>query len=179
MPRYVAFLRAINVGGRTVQMTALRDIFTGLGFANVETFIASGNVIFETKAGAIPAIERKIEADLAKTLGFDVPTFVRTIDAVAAAAAHEAFPAQETATAAALNIAFTRPALEPAARAALLTLGTGLDRFHVNGTEVYWLCQVKQSESKFSNTVLERVTGVQSTIRTLTTIQKIAAKYRV
>ena len=44
MPKHFAFLRAINVGGHTVKMDHLRDIFESLGFSNVETFIASGNV---------------------------------------------------------------------------------------------------------------------------------------
>ncbi|MCX6027691.1 MAG: DUF1697 domain-containing protein [Chloroflexi bacterium] len=50
MPRSIAFLRAINVGGHTVKMDRLRQIFESLGFSNVETFIASGNVVFETTA---------------------------------------------------------------------------------------------------------------------------------
>jgi uncharacterized protein (DUF1697 family) len=48
MPKYVAFLRAINVGGRTVKMGHLRSLFEAMGFSNVETFIASGNVIFDS-----------------------------------------------------------------------------------------------------------------------------------
>ena len=49
MPRYIAFLRAINVGGHnTVKMDFLRQLFESLGFSNVETFIASGNIVFET-----------------------------------------------------------------------------------------------------------------------------------
>ena len=50
MPRYVAFLRAVNVGGRIVKMDELRRPFAAAGFADVETFIASGNVIFDTTA---------------------------------------------------------------------------------------------------------------------------------
>ena len=49
MPRLVAFLRAINVGGHTVTMAHLRGLFEDLGFTNVETFIASGNVIFGSR----------------------------------------------------------------------------------------------------------------------------------
>ena len=75
MPRYVAFLRAVNVGGRIVKMDALRGHFAAAGFANVETFIASGNVIFDTRAKAGPALEAKIEAALeegARLRGADV-----------------------------------------------------------------------------------------------------------
>ena len=51
MRRYVAFLRAINVGGHTVKMDRLRALFAELGHGGVETFIASGNVIFEAAGG--------------------------------------------------------------------------------------------------------------------------------
>ena len=50
MTRYIAFLRAINVGGHTVKMAELKRLFEALGFTNVETFIASGNVIFDSSA---------------------------------------------------------------------------------------------------------------------------------
>ena len=69
MPRYVAFLRAINVGGHTVKMEDLRRLFETMGFANVETFIASGNVIFESKSKNTQAMERKIENHLRESLG--------------------------------------------------------------------------------------------------------------
>ena len=61
MARYVAFLRAVNVGGRIVKMDELRGLFTEVGLSEVETFIASGNVIFSTNAKAMPALEQTIE----------------------------------------------------------------------------------------------------------------------
>ncbi|NTU66209.1 MAG: DUF1697 domain-containing protein, partial [Chloroflexi bacterium] len=64
MLRYVAFLRAINVGGHTVKMDALRRHFAALGFAGVEKFIASGNVVFDTTARNTHALEKKIEQHL-------------------------------------------------------------------------------------------------------------------
>ena len=71
--RYVAFLRAINVGGHTVKMDALRRHFEDMGAANVETFIASGNVIFDS-ADAADRLERRLEAGLEKALKFPVGT---------------------------------------------------------------------------------------------------------
>ena len=64
MPRVIAFLRAINVGGRTVKMDRLRGLFADAGFRNVETFIASANVIFDSPGKTTAGIERKIEAGL-------------------------------------------------------------------------------------------------------------------
>src|SRR5678815_3231322 len=60
MPKFVAFLRAINVGNHTVKMDDLRRLFEQMGFANVETFIASGNVIFDAKTKNVLSLETKI-----------------------------------------------------------------------------------------------------------------------
>ncbi len=91
MPRYVAFLRAVNVGGRVVKMDWLRSVFEDLGFSNVETFIASGNVVFETRSGAAAALEEKIEKRLGVELGYQVPVFLRTTAEVAEIAARRPF----------------------------------------------------------------------------------------
>ena len=66
MPKLIAFLRAINVGGHNVKMDALRELFIELGCTNVETFIASGNVIFDSKAKNIKTLENKIAEHLHK-----------------------------------------------------------------------------------------------------------------
>lgn len=73
MTRYVAFLRSINTPPRHVKMARLQTVFNGLGFENVATFIASGNVIFDTDDpfDLVLRIEAALEADL----GFEVPVF--------------------------------------------------------------------------------------------------------
>src|SRR3954470_8101179 len=93
MPKLVAFLRAINVGGHTVTMASLREAFGAVGLKDVETFIASGNVIFTAPAGKTAALERQIEGHLHGILGYEVKTFVRTQAEVAAIAAYQPFSA--------------------------------------------------------------------------------------
>src|SRR4051812_29802226 len=95
MPRLIAFLRAINVGGHNVTMAQLRKEFEALGLKEVETFIASGNVIFTSRATDLRALERKIEAQLQRALGYEVATFVRTCSEVAALAEYRPFPAAQ------------------------------------------------------------------------------------
>ena len=96
MPRYVAFLRAVNVGGRVVKMDELRRHFADAGFTGVETFIASGNVIFDTTAKPGPALEARIEGALKKALGYDVPTFVRSLADVVTAAERQPVRGRKT-----------------------------------------------------------------------------------
>jgi uncharacterized protein (DUF1697 family) len=177
MPRLVAFLRAINVGGPTVTMDHLRTEFEALGFTGVETFIASGNVIFETRAAAGRALERRIAARLAGALGYEVATFVRTGDEVTAIARHEPFTAATRSGAGALVVGFLTDPLTPAGRNALMALRTDIDDFEVRGREVFWLCRTKQSESKFSNAVFERVLNVRATFRSTTTVVRLVAKH--
>src|SRR5262245_42666608 len=79
MPRFIAFLRAINAGqGRVVKIASLRQVFEALGFSAVTTFIASGNVMFKCRATNVKRLERKIEKRLYEALGFEVPVFVRS-----------------------------------------------------------------------------------------------------
>ena len=78
MPKFIVFLRAVNVGGHTVKMDILRQHFESLGFSRVETFIASGNVIFESPAKNAKSLETTIEAKLREALGYEVAAFLRT-----------------------------------------------------------------------------------------------------
>ena len=66
MSRYIAFLRAVNVGGRIVKMEELRKHFAALGLANAETLIASGNVIFDSAAKSATGLQKRIEDGLQK-----------------------------------------------------------------------------------------------------------------
>jgi uncharacterized protein (DUF1697 family) len=177
MPRYIAFLRAINVGGHTIKMDVLRQQFEALGLANVETFIASGNVVFETTPKNVRALEKTIEQQLRTAFGYEVATFIRTNADLAAIARYQPFPPSALKAAQALNVAFVTEPLDAAAQKKLLALKTDIDNFHVHGREIYWLCKKKQSESTFSNAVLEKTIGRSSTIRGINTIQKMAAKY--
>ena len=178
MPRYIAFLRAINVGGHnTVKMDFLRHLFESLGFSNVETFIASGNVVFEITSRNAQALEREIEESLRQALGYEVATFIRTGAELAAVANYKPFSQSDLDGAAALNIAFLADELDDKSSQKLMALRTDIDDFHVHGREVYWLCRKRQSGSKISNAVLEKALGQKSTLRGAHTVKKMAAKY--
>jgi uncharacterized protein (DUF1697 family) len=176
MPRYIAFLRAINVGGHTVKMEVLRRHFEALGLSNVETFIASGNVIFESATKNTRSLEKKIEDHLQTELGYEVATFIRTEAELTAIVDEQPFPLDAVSMAQAYNVAFLSDALDTAAQKKVMGLRTDIDEFRMQGREVYWLCRKKQSESKFSNVVLEKTIGRSATIRGVNTLQKLLAK---
>ena len=196
MPRLIALLRAINVGGHIVKMDHLRGLFEKAGFASVETFIASGNVIFETKdteraehtegsshggterqRQKTAALETKIEARLRKALGYDVATFLRTDAEIADVAAYAPFAPAAIKAALAFNIGFLKEKLDAAATRTLTAFTSDFDAFHTHKREIYWLCKVRQSDSKFSNVKLEKAIGLPCTWRGANTVRKLAAKY--
>lgn len=178
MARYVAFLRAVNVGGRTVTMDRLRAPFESLGFGKVETFIASGNVIFEAPARkSSSTLERGIEKALADSLGYEVRTFIRSEAELAAIAAHPAFPPATVAKATVVTVGFMAAGLDPAARKKLAGYASEVDDFHANGREVYWLCRTRQSESPFFKVPFEKHFGV-ATFRNMNTVRRILEKYQ-
>jgi len=177
--RYVAFLRAINVGGHIVKMDALKKSFIRLGFEDVDTFIASGNVLFSSRSKDTAKLERQIGAQLQKDLGYEVATFVRTADEVVAVAAYQAFSAKAIEAAVAHNVGFLSAAMTDEGRVALEKLASAVDVFHVNQREWYWLSQGRQSESVISNAAIERALKVRSTLRGMNTIIRLAGRLQL
>ena len=174
MPRVVAFLRAINVGGHTVEMAKLKRLFEQLAFSGVETFIASGNVIFEAPGHAPAALEKRIAAHLEKSLGYEVVTFLRTPAELAAVVSHRAFP--RALPGSTLHIGFLGAPPGAAAKRQVLALASDIDDFHVHGRELYWRCAGRFSDSVVSGPKLEKALGQPTTMRKITTVEKLAAK---
>jgi uncharacterized protein (DUF1697 family) len=178
MPKYFAFLRAINVGGHTVKMDYLRSVFEELGFSNVETFIASGNVIFDSSSRSSRSLEKKIETALEKSLGYEVITFIRSLNELAEIAAYQAFaPKDMNAAGHSVFVGFMADSPSAAANQKLLALVTKDDDFHLNGREVYWLRRTKFSDSTIYGVQLAKALGMPATLRNLNTVKRLAAKY--
>ena len=177
MPRYAAFLRAINVGGHVVKMEVLRRVFESLDFAKVETVIASGNVLFDASSKSPKALEKTIEKGLYDKLGYAVETFVRTPAEMTAVAEYKPFAARELAAPEnVLYVGFLDDEPTTAVKKRVLAMATDVDEFNLHGRELYWLLRTKFSESKITGNKLERTLEMPTTLRNVTTVRKIAAK---
>lgn len=172
--RHFAFLRAVNVGGRTVRMEHLRQLLTGLGLEDVETFIASGNVIFSAGRRGAAALERRIATHLASELGFSVDTFVRTppelTDALAAAAALREGAADLQ------YVGFVHRAPAPPACRRLAALNDDANVFEVVRREIHWLRR-GGVQSPYSGAAIEKAIGMPTTVRNVNTIVRMAERY--
>jgi uncharacterized protein (DUF1697 family) len=177
MDLYVAFLRGMNIGGRRTKNEELRAHFEAMGFEEVATFRASGNVIFGSHNGE-DGLAARIEAGLADSLGYEVPVFLRSVAEVAAIAARQPFEAKLVeASGGKLQVSLLLKKPSAKARKAVLALATDQDRLAVEGREVYWLPSGGLLDSELDLKAIEAAVGVD-TRRTMGTIEQIAAKYR-
>lgn len=178
MDRYVAFLRGMNLGGRRIKNEELRRQFEEIGFEQVATFRASGNVIFATpKREAEGKLAQRIEAELGERLGYEVPVFLRSIEEVAAIAAREPFEAKAVAKSKGkLQVSFLQKKPSAAARKKALAAVTDEDLLAIEGRELHWLPSGGISESDLDWEPIEAALG-SGTIRTMGTIGQIAAKH--
>jgi len=176
MPRYAAFLRGINVGGRKATKEQLRAGFEKIGCEDVTTFRASGNVVF-TAAGGAAQLAARIERGLEQSLGYEVATFVRTAKEIKAIAAHDPFDAGVV-EAAKGKLHVVLLASKPAAQARkrVLALHTDDDRLALHGRELYWLPSGGLMESAVGMNGITNAVG-PNTMRTKGTVEQLAAKF--
>ena len=177
MRDFVAFLRGINVGGHRVKGPELCAVFEGLGCTEVNTFRASGNVVFD--AGPEPEAElaARIEAGLEKALGYVAITFLRSASEVAAIASSEPFePAAVERSKGKLQVAMLTSKQAAKARKAVLARATDSDRLAFGARELFWLPAGGTQDSELDWKAIAGVLGA-TTLRTMGTVEQIAAKH--
>lgn len=179
MPQYVAFLRAVNVGGRIVKMDELCAHFAAAGCSDVETFIASGNVSFSAKSRTRPAVlERTIEAHLHDALGYAVATFLRTPYELVALTNAVPFDASEMAMPGhRVHVGFLRSPPTAALRRTLADQATPMDAFGTGSRELYWLCRGPSLETQARWPDIEKALSLDFTMRNLNTVARMVARY--
>jgi uncharacterized protein (DUF1697 family) len=176
MSHYAAFLRGMNVGGHRLTNDELRAHFAALGFAEVATFRASGNVVFAGEAQPEEAVRERIERGLEQALGYAVPTFVRTAAEVRAIAAAKPFDERRLRAAGKLQVGLLAAPAPPHAQAEALALAGDTDGLAFAGRELYWLPRGGVLGSALDMSSLARTLGAM-TIRTMGTVEQIAAKH--
>ncbi len=174
MATYAAFLRGINVGGHTVKNDRLRELFEELGFQDVRTFLASGNLIFQNDDVGDSVLEERIESRLRDGLGYDVPTFVRTAEQVTAIADHTPFP--DAPADGRLHIAFLRAEPAAATKNEVAALTKATDRVAFRDRELYWFVAGRFMDSALSDPAVDRLLGGDWTVRTARTVRRVTAK---
>jgi uncharacterized protein (DUF1697 family) len=170
--KQVAFLRAVNVGKRTVAMSRLGEIMSGLGFENVSTYINSGNVIFDGSGGRA-TLEATIGETLEAEFGFETTTFVRTVAELRKVLAAEPFDVAGDDT---YFITFLQDGPDAATAAALEALSNDFDTLVVIGRDVHWRMHGKSTDTLLKKKDWRIVGDTGSTSRNVTMLRKLVAK---
>jgi len=177
VPRYVGFLRAINVGGHRVAGNELRSCIEGLGFGDVATFRASGNVAFTASRGSLEQLRTRVEASLAQELGYAVPAFLRTAEEIRAIAAMQPFaPELIEASAGKLQVSLLPQRPSARSREEALALAGDHDLLAFGERELYWLPSGGTLDSALDLKAIERLIG-PSTRRTKNMLEQLAGKH--
>jgi len=155
-------------------MARLQAEFEALGLADVQTFIANGNVVFGTRARDMGLLAARIEAHLHSAFGFEIHTFLRTPAEVASIARCAPFDAATAAACKTFVVGFVAKPLGRDALERIARFESDADHFHAQGRELYWLSRQSQHESRFSNVAFEKALGVRTTFRAMTTVHALA-----
>lgn len=169
--KWVAFLRAINVGGHRVTGDQLISVFEKVGHGGVSTFLASGNVIFS----ADNPHPEPIEHALADAFGYGVPVILRSQPEIDRIASAKPFTTEELSqTSSNVQVLLRRARVSDASLTADIEVPPD-DLLRVDTDEVFWLPRAGISDSKLRVGALERQLG-EFTIRTIRTLDRLSAR---
>lgn len=169
MTTFIALLRGINVGGhKRIKMADLKGIFENIGFSRVQTYIQSGNVLFETEDDA-DFLSPRIEQEIQKVFGLDVPVILRTThewETLIKNCPFDALPG--------LSVAFLAAKPTQEAIDGLLSLDMGNYEIHIRDKDIYVLYKEDIRKTLLTTNFLEKKLNVPLTVRNWNTVNKLA-----
>ena len=169
MARQVVLLRGINLGpNRRVPMPALREALTKAGFADVETYVQSGNIVLQTDLTS-EKLQKRTERVIKKTFELDVPVITRTRDELAQVVKQNPLDGVAT-NPKRYQVSFLSAPLQAAQIEQIEALVAPLERFHAIGRELYAWHPEGVSRSKLWNKLAGTSLGVTATARNWTTV---------
>lgn len=174
---YIAFLRAVNVGGRTiVKMNDLKQAFSLAGCERVRTYIQSGNIVFDAPKRSVAEIIRRLQTRLREVLGREATVVLRTLREVESTVKRNPFKKPKADTDAKLYVAFLsrKPLRKP--RFPLMSPKERLEAFQLRNLEVFIVSRRKKNGMYgFPNNFIEKELGVPATTRNWSTVTKLVA----
>jgi uncharacterized protein (DUF1697 family) len=174
MTTYISILRGINVSGhRIIKMEALRQLFAELGFSAIQTYIQSGNVVFQYRKTIQKKLEILISNAISDKFGFDVPVIVRELNELKQIVKSNPFISDKTKDTSFMHVTFLSD--EPG-KEKIVKLGEGDykgDEFRYNNKTIYLYCPGTYGDSKLTNSYLENKLKVNATTRNWKTTNEL------
>ncbi len=175
---YAAFLRGINLGKhRRISGKDLCAVFEDMGFEDVGSFRASGNVVFGGASGSAAKLKANVEEGLAKATGMEIVVFLRTAEEARAIADHQPFDGGLVEKAEGkLQVSILERKPTAAVRKKVLAHATDDDLLAFGERELYWLPSGGILETELDLKAVEDLIG-PTTRRTKGTMEQLAAKF--
>ncbi len=175
MPKYIAFLRGINVGGKNIiKMEKLSATFVTLGFKNVKTFIQSGNVFFDSTANSSDPLTRKIETGLMKEYDSNIKVMLRAVEEMENMVKQNPFKKIKPDDKIKLYVCFLDKESKIKPTLPLISEKDALEVFKIDKKNVFIISgQTKDGRYGFPNNFIEKELGVFSTARNWNTVCKM------
>jgi uncharacterized protein (DUF1697 family) len=172
--RYVAFLRGINVGGNhMIKMSDLSQLFTSYGLSNVKTFIASGNVLFNSSEEDEKVLTQMIEENLKMTLNYEVRILLRSINEISEIVGRKPFKEVKDMTKKYITFLFKKPVINISLP--YLSTKDGFEIIEITNREIYTVAHPLPNGRYGNLTFIEKEFGTYSTTRNWNTIERILA----
>ena len=170
---YVALLRGINVGGKTLKMGPLVELFEAMKLANVRTYIQSGNVLFTTDSTGAGKLKAELESRIAKRFGLEVTVILRTHRELKTILASNPLLQSGSRDVERMHVTFLEKEPAAAAPGAPPSAAKTPDEFSHAGREVYVYCPGGYGKTAFSNSYFEKTLKVRATTRNWRTVNKL------
>ncbi len=168
--RYVAFLRAINTGNRRIKMVDLRRVFCDVGFENVATHLASGNVIFDCPSPPLPGDLGQI---VEQGVGFHSQVFLRTAGEVRSVL--ERVPWTDDGDV--VEVSFLEREPEPSAARKLEATAQEPEQLVVSGAELYFLRTARGAPTVHKEPTATKILQMNTTRRGISTVEQIYERF--
>jgi uncharacterized protein (DUF1697 family) len=176
MTTFIALLRGINLGSHNrISMTALCDLMTQLGYAEVRSLLQSGNLVFNGPTQKSELLERRLEMEASQRLSLSCDFVVRTAAQWKTVVAGNPFQREATRDPAHLQVVFLRSVPEKTNLHALSAAITGPEIVRALGRELYIVYPAGIGKSRLTHTVIEKKLDTRATARNWNTVLKVDA----
>jgi uncharacterized protein (DUF1697 family) len=169
MTTHIALIRGVNVGNNVLRMEQLREMLAGLGFANVRTYLQSGNALFTAK-GSRAQLAAVIEKKVGEATRLPVTVIVRTPADMQRLIAGNPYVKEAAAEPRTVHVTFLAGAASKLGIATVGNIDAGHDRWYPKGDAIYLCCPNGYGRSRLNNAALERALGMRATTRNWSTV---------